>query len=92
MRLKVLDLTDARVRELLDVTERERTGDDLSQCQRVAEYARDSGYDGILAPSAALDGQQTIAVFLSAMRNITAGRSRVGSPPAHARQLLGKRK
>jgi RES domain-containing protein len=92
MRLRVLDLTDARVRERLEVSERELTGDDLTHCHKVAEYARAGGYDGVLAPSAALDGQRTIAVFSSAMRKITAGRSRVRSPPARARRLLDKRK
>jgi RES domain-containing protein len=91
-RLRVLDLTDARVREILDVSERELTGDDLTQCQKVAEYARESGYDGVVAPSAALDGQRTIAVFSSAMRKIGEEHSRVGSPPARARRMLGKRK
>lgn len=89
-RLRVLDLTNARVREILGISERELTGDDLTHCQQVAEYARNSGYDAILAPSAALDGQRTIAVFSSAMRKITEGRSRVGSPPARARSLLGR--
>ena len=91
-RLRVLDLTDARVREILNVSERELTGDDLTQCQKVAEYARDSGYDAVLAPSAALDGQRTIAVFSSAMRKVAEEHSRVGSPPARARRLLGERK
>jgi RES domain-containing protein len=90
VRLRVLDLTDARVREILEVSERELTGDDLTPCQKVAEYARNSGYDAIFAPSAALEGQQTIAVFSSAMRKITEGRSRVGSPSARARRLLGR--
>jgi RES domain len=88
--LRVLDLTEARVREVLDVSERELTGDDLTLCQQVAEYARNSGYDAIFAPSAALEGQRTIAVFSSAMRKITKGLSRVGSPPARARRLLGR--
>lgn len=89
-RLRVLDLTDAQVREILEVSENELIGDDLTDCQKVAAYARDSGYDGVIAPSAALDAQRTIAVFSSAMRKITARRSRVGSPPARGRQLLGK--
>lgn len=90
VRLRVLDLTDARVREILDVGERELTGDDLTHCQKVAEYARNSGYDAIFAPSAALEGQRTIAVFSLAMRKISEGRSRVGSPPARMRRLLGR--
>jgi RES domain-containing protein len=88
--LRVLDLTDARVREILDVSESELTGDDLTHCQKVAEYARKSGYDAIFAPAAALEGQRTVAVFSSAMRKITEGRSRVGPPPARVRRLLGR--
>ena len=88
--LRVLDLTNARVRELLDVSESELTADDLTLCQEIADYARDAGFDAILAPSAALEGQRTIAVFASAMRKITEERSRVASPPARARRLLGR--
>jgi RES domain-containing protein len=88
--LRVLDLTDARVREMLNVSERELTGDDLSRCQEIADYARDAGFDAILAPSAALEGQRTIAIFSSAMRKITEERSRVGSPPVRAPHLLGR--
>ena len=84
-RLRALDLTDARVREILEVSEHDLTGDDLTHCQKIADYARDSGYDAIFAPSAALEGQRTIAVFSSAMRKITDGGSRVGSPPSRAR-------
>jgi len=51
--LRVLDLTNARVRELLDVSESELTADDLTRCQEIADYARDAGFDAILAPSAA---------------------------------------
>jgi len=88
--LRVLDLTNARVRELLDVSESELTADDLTRCQEIADYARDAGFDAILAPSAALEGQRTIAVFASAMRKITAERSRVATPSARARRLLGR--
>jgi hypothetical protein len=49
-----------------------------------------TGFDAILAPSAALEGHRTIAVFASAMRKITEERSRVGSPPSRARRLLGR--
>ena len=89
-RLRVLDLADARVREMLRVSEGELTDDDLRVCQQIAQYARKSGYDAILAPSAALDGHRTIAVFPSAMRKITEEYSRVGSPPARMRRLLGR--
>jgi len=89
-RLRVLDLTDASVRETLAVSERELIGDDLTQCQQIADYARSSGFDAILAPSAALEGHRTVAIFSSAMRKISEGRSRVGSPPARTRRLLGR--
>jgi RES domain-containing protein len=89
-RLRVLDLTDARVLESLDISEHDLIGDDLTQCQQIADYARSSGFHAILAPSAALEGHRTVAIFLSAMRKIAEGRSRVGSPPARARQLLGR--
>jgi len=75
---------------MLNVSERELTGDDLSRCQEIADYARDAGFDAILAPSAALEGQRTIAIFSSAMRKITEERSRVGSPPVRAPHLLGR--
>lgn len=84
----MLDLTNARVREILDVSERDLISDDLSLCQQIAEYARNSGFDAILALSAALEGHRTVAIFSSAMRKIAEGRSRVGSPPARARRLL----
>jgi RES domain-containing protein len=87
-RLRVLDLTNARVRESLDISERDLISDDLSLCHQIAEYARNSGFDAILAPSAALEGHRTVAIFSSAMRKIAEGRSRVGSPPARARRLL----
>jgi RES domain-containing protein len=89
-RLRVLDLTAARVREILNISERDLIGDDLSLCQRIADYARSSGFDAILAPSAALEGHGTVAIFLSAMRKIAEGRSRVGSPPARARRILAR--
>lgn len=34
--LRLLDLTSARVREFLEVSERELTGDDLTRCQGIA--------------------------------------------------------
>jgi RES domain-containing protein len=89
-RLRVLDLTDARVLASLDISERDLIGDDLTPCQQIAEYARTSGYDAILAPSAALEGNRTVAIFSSAMSKIAEERSRAGSPPARARRLLGR--
>jgi RES domain-containing protein len=89
-RLRVLDLTNARVLERFDISETDLIGDDLTDCQRIADYAGTSGFDAILAPSAALEGHRTIAIFSSAMRKIADGGSRTGSPPARARRLLGR--
>jgi RES domain-containing protein len=75
--LKVLDLTDLKVRAAFGVTEPALVSDDLSLCQEVSERARAIGYDGILAPSAALAGQQTLAVFASAMHKVAEEHSRV---------------
>jgi RES domain-containing protein len=89
-RLRVLDLTDAKVREAFEVSLAALTSDDLAQCQRIAEYAQEAGYDAVLGPSAALEGNQTIAVFASGMRKIAAGRSHVGTPPAPGRRLVSR--
>jgi RES domain-containing protein len=89
-RLRVLDLTDPRVREAFDVCESELTSDDLALCQRVGQYARDASYDGVLASSAALAGNQTVAVFVSGVRKIAAGRSHVGKPPSRVRGRVSR--
>ncbi|HYL59419.1 MAG TPA: RES family NAD+ phosphorylase [Candidatus Acidoferrales bacterium] len=86
--LRVLDLTDASVREAIGVSAEELTGDDLARCQEIAQRAQRAGFDGILAPSAALDGQQTLVVFATAMRKVVEQSSGVGQPPAHARRML----
>ena len=91
-KLRVLDLTNPRVREAFGVSEAELTSDDLGECQRIADYARDAGYDGVLGPSAALAGNHTIAVFASGMRNIAAGRSHVGKPPSRVRRFVSGQK
>ncbi len=84
--LKVLDLTDPTVRERLGVTEEKLTNDDLSLCQAIAEEARDAGFQGMLAPSAALPGETTLAVFGRGMRRVTEAHSRIQRPP---RSLVG---
>jgi RES domain-containing protein len=88
--LNVLDLTDVMVREALGVSEGDLTGNDLTRCQVVAEQAHAAGYDGVLAPSAALDGQKTLAVFAPAISKIVAGSSRVRHAPARMRRFSGR--
>ncbi len=79
--LRVLDLTNARSRASLNVSESELTGDDLARCQSIAQEALAAGYDAILAPSAALNGRKTLAVFASAMKKVSAMNSYVCNAP-----------
>ncbi len=87
--LKVLDLTDSRVRESWGVSEQDLTADDLTMCQALAEEARRAGYDGILAPSAALVGQTTLAVFASAIGKLREEVSRISHAPARMHKFSG---
>ncbi len=86
--LAVLDLTDPQVRDQLGVTNEELVSDDLSRCQELATEAREAGFEGILAPSAALDGEITLAVFASAMGKVDAEHSRVQRPPIRMIRVL----
>jgi len=79
--LKVLDLTDEKIRAEFGVTMRDFVGDDLSHCQSIAEGARSQRYDGILAPSAALRGQKTLAVFVNAIAKVSERNSRIRHAP-----------
>jgi hypothetical protein len=84
----VLDLTDVGTREALAISLQQLVAGDLTRCRAVAARAREAGYDGILAPSAALAGEQTLVVFASAMRKLSEGHSRIGRPPERARRVL----
>ncbi len=88
--LRVLDLTDGRVREALSVSEQDLIADNLTRCQEIARYARNEGYDAILAPSAALERQRTLAIFATAMQKVGELYSRMGRPPARARRVLAR--
>ena len=79
--LRVLDLTNARTRASLNVSETDLTGDDPARCQSIANEARAAGYDAILAPSAALKGRKTLAVFSSALKKVTPINSRTRKAP-----------
>lgn len=61
--LIVCDLTDPDLRRGLGVTESDLTADSLGVCQELAEAAIDAGFEAVLAPSAALPGEHTLAVF-----------------------------
>ena len=86
--LAVLDLTDPQVRDQLDVTVEDLVGDDLRRCQDLATEAREAGFEGVLAPSAALDGEITLAVFASAMGKVVAEHSRVQRPSIRMIRVL----
>lgn len=89
--LRVLDLTDPDVRQRVSITELDLVGDDYRNCQRLAAGARAAGLDGILAPSAALPGHQTLAVFahvLDRPGRVIAEHSRVQAPPVTLLDLL----
>jgi RES domain-containing protein len=55
--LVVLDLTDSTVCVALGVTEDDLVADDYTLCQDIAAAAHAAGFDGILAPAAALPGR-----------------------------------
>jgi RES domain-containing protein len=88
--LRLLDLMDAEVRRALGVSEQDLIGDDLTRCQEIAQYARNAGYEAILAPSAALKCTRTLAIFASAIQKVTEQHSHVGRPPPRTRHVLSR--
>jgi RES domain-containing protein len=88
--LRVLDLTDPRVREALTLSEDDLTRDDLTQCQALGEAARAAGFEGVLAPSAALAGETILVVFPSGTPKLTEEQSRVQRAPARLRALVSR--
>jgi len=85
--LVVLDLTDARVRRLVGVTLKQLRSNRYAACQALGRLARAAGFEGILAPSAALKGERTLAVFDQALKKVKELRSNVETPPAGLRAL-----
>lgn len=87
-RLRVLDLTDSTVLATLGIARAALVSDDLRRCQDIAEWARREGYEGILAPSAALAGELILAVFSSALGKVIEEHSRVQRPPRRLGPLI----
>jgi hypothetical protein len=85
-----LALWDAGVRRALGVSEQDLIGDDLTRCQEIAQYARNAGYDAILAPSAALKRTLTLAIFASAAQKVTEQHSHIGRPLPRTRHVLAR--
>jgi RES domain-containing protein len=88
--LRVLDLTDPRVRETLGVSDDDLIGDDFTRCQALGEAARAAGFEGVLAPSAALAGEVILVVFPSGTPKLTEEQSRVQRAPARLRALVSR--
>jgi RES domain-containing protein len=59
----VLDLTDPAVRQELNVTLEQITGDSYTVTHQLGDLARANGYDGILAPSARNPGGSNLIMF-----------------------------
>ena len=88
--LRVLDLTKDTVRRAIYITLSELTGDDYESCQRVAQLAREKGFEGILSPSAALAESTTLVVFDVAIEKVRVEISRVIAPPPRLADLLSR--
>ena len=86
--LRVLDLTNPAVLAALRLDRQVLVSDDLRHCQAIAEWAEREAYQGILAPSAALDGEMILAVFASALGTLTEEHSRVQRPPRRMAPLV----
>lgn len=86
--LAILDLTVPDTRRAIGITEDDLRSDDLTRCQELANAARAAGFEGILAPSAALAGAQTLAVFVNFLGKVREEHSRVRRPPVRMRDLL----
>lgn len=81
--LAVLDLCDPDNQAALRIADGDLVGVDYTICQELADTARAAGLDGVLAPSAGLAGQQTIALFPAAVdgNKVVEQHSRIQVPP-----------
>lgn len=86
--LRVLDLTDPNVQQQLGVTTHQLVEDDFSVCQLLGDAAREGGFEGILAPSAALPGESTLVIFRRGMKRVSEEHSRIQRPPRSLLPLL----
>jgi len=89
--LHVLDLTDPAVQTALEIGDCDLVDDDYGGCQEIADAARMAGLDGVLAPSAGLAGERTLAVFTAALDRgaVTEQTGRVQVPPLDLVNVLG---
>lgn len=66
----MLDLSNPTVRQKLGVSLEDLTGDSYSVTQRLGKFAKNNGYNGILAPSARADGGLHVITFDTKSINI----------------------
>jgi RES domain-containing protein len=88
--LLVLDLTDPRLRRLAGITVKQLRSNRYAACQALGRAARAAGFEGILAPSAALPAERTLVVFDQAVRKVRELHSSVATPPAVLRGVRRK--
>jgi RES domain-containing protein len=69
LELVVLDLTNPAIRDLFGVGASDLIADDYTVCQAIAVEAIAHGFEAILAPSAALPDETTLAVFGRAIKD-----------------------
>ncbi|HVA43784.1 MAG TPA: RES family NAD+ phosphorylase [Acidimicrobiales bacterium] len=85
--LMLLDLTDPKVLEAVGLTDSDLIGDDYSRTQQMAVAAVEAGFDGALAPSAALPDRLTLAVFPKGIAKLSVLREAVRTAPPRLRIL-----
>jgi RES domain-containing protein len=69
---RVLDLTDPRVLERLQVRAAALVAGDVALTRQIGRQALDAGYEAIIAPSAAREEGKTLVIFLSAAGRVPA--------------------
>ncbi len=81
--LVLLDLTSPDLLGSLGIETADLTKDDLALCQTLAELAAAAGFDAVLGPSAAHEGETTLAVFGDAIRRTSSAVRDLGvrTPP-----------
>ncbi len=63
---RVLDLTNPRVLEALQITGASIVGDEVAVTRQIGKQAIEAGFDAIIAPSAARQQGNNIVIFLTA--------------------------
>lgn len=79
--LEVLDLTDRDTLARLEVSAADLVKGDYSLTQRIGEWARERGFEGILVPSVAQPGARSLVVFGEYTDKLTLVETAIGRPP-----------